>query len=296
MLLTAWCNTSKEIGMIGLKDIELEMVTIMGGQNFRKQNHQPLGKVEYAIYMLASEAENWWKGARQLMEARGIQLTWENFKIVFFEKYYLVSVRNQKEIKFMQMKHGNMPFEEFIAKYEELSNFSSYLKHNADEAWRDMHVTTALNTTMRNVIYPLDIENYAELVNRCRIVARNIEVAEKLKQGTNFSNKRLMNFSKGRSSKGKKPMVSKSAPNSCPNCGKAHGGRPCLFRSNVCFTCGQTRHYARDCPQKKQTSATHSIINSKCVKELNLSVTTLPVNLSISTPTGECVVTYLVLM
>ncbi|KAF7842127.1 uncharacterized protein G2W53_004425 [Senna tora] len=163
-------------------------------------------KVENAIYMLASEAENWWKGARQLMEARGIQLTWENFKISFFEKYYPVSVRNQKEIEFMQMKQGNMPFEEFIAKYEELSNFSSYLKHNADKAWRAMHVTAALNTAMRNVIAPHDIKNYAELVNRCRIVARNIEVAEKLKQGTNFSNKRPMNFSKGGSSKGKKPM------------------------------------------------------------------------------------------
>ncbi|KAF7841751.1 Transposon Ty3-I Gag-Pol polyprotein [Senna tora] len=78
-------------------------------------------KVQYALYMLASEAENWWKGARQLMEAHGTQLTWENFKIVFFEKYYPVSVRNEKEIEFMQMKQGDMPFEEFIAMYEELT-------------------------------------------------------------------------------------------------------------------------------------------------------------------------------
>ncbi|KAF7841748.1 uncharacterized protein G2W53_004046 [Senna tora] len=145
-------------------------------------------KVKYAIYMLPSEAENWWKGARQLMEARGTQLTWENFKIAFFKKYY----------------------PEFIAKYEELSKFSSHLKHNADEAWKSMHVTAALSTAMRNVIAPLDIKNYAELVNRCRIVARNIEVAEKLKHGTNFSNKRPMNFSMGRSSKGKKPMVNRA--------------------------------------------------------------------------------------
>ncbi|KAF7801226.1 hypothetical protein G2W53_044506 [Senna tora] len=212
-------------------------------------------KVEYAISMLASEAENWWKGARELMEARGTQITWENFKISFFEKYYPASVRNQKEIEFMQMKQGNMPFEEFIAKYEESSNFSSYRKHYADEARKAMHVKAALNTTKRNVIAPLDIKNYAELVNRCRIVARNIKVAEKVKQGTNFSNKSPMNFSKGGSSKGKTPMVSKSAPNSCPNCGKTHGGRPCLFGSNVYYSCGQTGHYARDCPQNKQASA-----------------------------------------
>ncbi|KAF7800913.1 Retrotransposable element Tf2 [Senna tora] len=42
-----------------------------------------------------------------------------------------------------------------------------------------------------------------------------------LEMGTNFSNKRPMNFSKGGSSKGMKPMV---------------------------------RHYARDCPQNMQTS------------------------------------------
>ncbi|KAF7800714.1 Transposon Tf2-9 polyprotein [Senna tora] len=46
--------------------------------------------------------------------------------------------------------------------------------------------------------------------------------------------------------------------------------------------------------KKPMLGATHSIINSKCVKELKLLVTTLPSDLAISTPTGECVVTSLI--
>ncbi|KAF7841741.1 Retrotransposable element Tf2 [Senna tora] len=42
------------------------------------------------------------------------------------------------------------------------------------------------------------------------------------------------------------------------------------------------------------SGATHSIINSECVKKLILLVATLPFDLAISTPTGECVVTSLI--
>ncbi|KAF7812348.1 Retrovirus-related Pol polyprotein from transposon 17.6 [Senna tora] len=62
-----------------------------------------------------------------------------------------------------------------------------------------------------------------------------------------------MNYSKGGTSQGKKPMMSKSAHNLCSNCEKTHGDKPCLLRSNACHTCGETRHFARDCPKKKQT-------------------------------------------
>ncbi|KAF7801134.1 Transposon Ty3-I Gag-Pol polyprotein [Senna tora] len=164
-------------------------------------------KVEFAIYMLAGEAEHWWRGAQQLMEARDVQLTWDTFKTAFLEKYYPMSVRNQKEIEFMQLKQGNMPFEEFIAKYEELSKFSSYLKLYADEARKAMHMSGALNSAMKNVVAPLAIKNYAELVDRCRIVALNIEGAEKYKQKVSSNNKRPMNFSKDGNNKGKKPML-----------------------------------------------------------------------------------------
>ncbi|KAF7807637.1 RNA-directed DNA polymerase isogeny [Senna tora] len=136
-----------------------------------------------------------------------------------------MSVRNQKEIEFMQLKQGNMPFKEFIAMYEELSKCSSYLKLHAYEAWKAMLMSAALNSTMKNVVGSLTIKNYAELVDRCRIVALNIEGAEKYKQKVSFINKRLMNFSKGGSNKGKKPMWGNNAPNPCSKCGRNHGAK-----------------------------------------------------------------------
>ncbi|KAF7807969.1 DNA-binding protein HEXBP-like [Senna tora] len=77
---------------------------------------------------------------------------------------------------------------------------------------------------------------------------------EKNKQKANFSNKRPMNLSKDRNSKGKKPMLGKAAQDSCSKCGKNHGDKPCWFGQNVCFNCGKPGHYARDCRQPKKTS------------------------------------------
>ena len=58
-------------------------------------------KVSYATYMLVVEAEYWWQGNRQLMEARGEIINWTSFKESFLKKYFPVSVRNQKETEFL---------------------------------------------------------------------------------------------------------------------------------------------------------------------------------------------------
>jgi len=66
-------------------------------------------KLSYAIYMLIEEAEFWWIGLKKMMEDKGEDATWENFKVRFLEEYFPDSVRYAKEIEFMQLEQAK-PF------------------------------------------------------------------------------------------------------------------------------------------------------------------------------------------
>ena len=95
-------------------------------------------KATYATYMLVGEAEHWWRGARALLCAQRVQLTWDDFKATFLEKYFPKNVRIQKEVEFLQLKQENMTIDQYTAKFDELAKFSTYLRGNPDEIWKSI--------------------------------------------------------------------------------------------------------------------------------------------------------------
>ena len=60
-------------------------------------------KVVFSTFMLGGEAEHWWRMEEILL---GIDepLAWDQFKEVFFRKYFPRSVCHQKESKFIQLR------------------------------------------------------------------------------------------------------------------------------------------------------------------------------------------------
>ena len=82
------------------------------------------------------KAEHWWRDAKSLLESRETEITWEVFLATFFDKYFPDSVKNDKEAEFMQLKQRSMTIGQYVAKFEELSKFSSYLKSNHDNRWK----------------------------------------------------------------------------------------------------------------------------------------------------------------
>ena len=101
--------------------MQLEKIfTVIGCVDFQK--------VLFATYMLVEEVEHRWRGAKSLLEFIRTEITQEVFLTIFFDKYILDSVKNEKDTEFIQLKQGSMTISQYVAKFDELSKFSSYLK------------------------------------------------------------------------------------------------------------------------------------------------------------------------
>ena len=91
-------------------------------------------KVAFATYMLEADAKFWWNIVKRLLEGSRIEITWDVFKEAFYQKYFPISVRNAKELEFMQLCQESKNVLEYIAKFEELCKFSTINQRNPDEA------------------------------------------------------------------------------------------------------------------------------------------------------------------
>ena len=72
-------------------------------------------------------------GTKRLLESARTHITWDVFKMAFYEKYFLTSMRTAKELEFMRLQQGNMNVAEYIAKFEERSKFSTIYQQNPGE-------------------------------------------------------------------------------------------------------------------------------------------------------------------
>ena len=73
--------------------------------------------------MLEFDAEHWWNNTQRSLTTLGAPITRDEFKEVFLENYFPHSIHIQKEIKFLQIRQGEMTVAEYLAKFESLARF-----------------------------------------------------------------------------------------------------------------------------------------------------------------------------
>ncbi|KAI3443818.1 hypothetical protein Pfo_000483 [Paulownia fortunei] len=75
-------------------------------------------KVLCAIFLLKKDARTWWEGAKLAVNME--ELTWERFKIIFYDKYFTRDARSLKVKEFLELKQGGMSvYEKEIEKFHQ---------------------------------------------------------------------------------------------------------------------------------------------------------------------------------
>ena len=109
-------------------------------------------KVAFGTYTLVEEAEYWWENTRQCLDVEGQDVTWDVFKRVFLEKYFLEDVRNKKEMEFLELKQGNMTVAEYTAKFEELVRYFPHYQGRDGESSKCVKFLNGLRPVVKQAV------------------------------------------------------------------------------------------------------------------------------------------------
>ncbi|KAF7802062.1 uncharacterized protein G2W53_041173 [Senna tora] len=132
-------------------------------------------KVILATFTFTDEAGHWWQNTKGVLQVRNVQLTWESFLAEFYEKYFPRSIQDEKETDFINLKQedGDMSVDIYVAKFIQLSRYSSYLKKCDDEPLKTEKLERGFKPEIRDRVAPQQIRVFNKLVEIARIKENN---------------------------------------------------------------------------------------------------------------------------
>ncbi|XP_050890621.1 uncharacterized protein LOC127096038 [Lathyrus oleraceus] len=96
-------------------------------------------------------------------------VTWALFRKEFLRNYFPEDVRGKKEIKFLEIKQGNLSVTEYAARFVELAKLYPHYSEVTTEFSKCIKFENSLCPEIKQVIGYQQIKRFPELVNNCRI-------------------------------------------------------------------------------------------------------------------------------
>ncbi|KAA0062258.1 gag protease polyprotein [Cucumis melo var. makuwa] len=255
-------------------------------------------KVQCAIFMLTDRGTAWWETTERMLGGDVSQITWQQFKESFYAKFFSASLRDAKRQEFLNLEQGDMTVEQYDAKFDMLSRFAPEMI--ATEAARADKFVRSLRLDIQGLVRAFRPATHAD--------ALRLAVDLSLQERANSSKTAGRGSTSGQKRKAEQqpvpvPQRNFRSADRCPlrltgnaqnqGAGAPHQGR--VFATNkteaeragtvVTGTLPVLGHYAL---VLFDSGPSHFFISSAFMLHARLEVEPLHHVLSVSTPSGEC--------
>ena len=236
---------------------------------FFQMNCPPEYQVYCGMYLMEGEAHFWWKSAKKMIAPLGEPISWCQFKEAYLRKYYLVAARMKLQAAFHELKQGDLSVEDYDMKFNRLARFSPI--YVSTEELKAECFVASLRENIRGYVASQASTNYVAALKTATLI--DAPRTDKLQAGSAQKSQMAVqgkqinqNYPKtgrpprgGTANRGRAPTQNRT---NCLQCQRPHKGE-CRAGTNACFSCGQTKHYATNCPQTRDQNTNRPAIQNQ---------------------------------
>src|ERR1041384_3938585 len=220
----------------------------------------PIDRVIFAVYFLEGAALQWWENY-VAMQPDGHVVTWQEFCVAFQGYRILNELMERKKEVFCNLNQGEMSIHEYVREFNRLARYAQ--DEITTDARKQARFRKGLSPILRHDLNLIEFATFEDLVNRSFRAEHGNEIFEE-------SRKHALEHAPSSSSAPQKRRIwipTRTIPQNLlqrPPSNVSHPPQHIVPPQNddvqpsnpthsssgrVCFTCGLTGHYSRQCPQ-----------------------------------------------
>ncbi|XP_028761401.1 uncharacterized protein LOC114719955 [Neltuma alba] len=136
-------------------------------------------KVQVAIMLLEGQAKRWWES---VSPADNSQITWDEFKRMFFDHYFPSALRQDKESEFFALQQDNIHEDDFIAKFIDLSKYVTLLWRDEHLGWMARQLQERARPNLKQQLALVPMTDFGDICINLRVTARRTGEADEARR------------------------------------------------------------------------------------------------------------------